>query len=250
MDNSYNPFSLEGKTILVTGASSGIGRAVAIECSKAGANLILSARDSDRLKETSSYLVGDAHKVIVADLSIEDEIKQLVRLLPPIDGVVFSAGKYKLRPLKLYSNKTISDVFSINTISSMLLVRYLLLEKRLLNNSSLVFISSVSSEAMPTKGNGIYSASKAAIESFSRQCALELRHLGIRSNSICPGFVNTPMVEENECFQRISSSPYRDLLIANPVDVAYMALFLLSDASSFVTGTSQLIDGGAHLVYG
>lgn len=242
--NNYNPFSLFGKTILVTGASSGIGRASAIECSKLGAKVILSARDEGRLNETRAMMDGDGHLIILADLTLEQEIQKLVESVPEVNGVVNAVGKLCDKPIKYYSSSAVEDTFRVNTFSSIYLTREMNKKNKLCSGASLIFISSIASYLHPTVGNGIYSATKASLEAFSRQCAIELRNKDIRANTINPGLIETPLLHN-----------YLDIInkeslnfMGKPEDVARLAVYLLSDASSFVTGASFIIDGGLHLV--
>lgn len=254
VNTQYNPFSLEGKTILVTGASSGIGRVTAIECSRMGATAILSARNVEKLNETLSMMEGEGHIVLPADLSKEEDICKLARTVPKLNGVASIAGFCCLKPLKFYSKSAVEDIFSINTFASMYLIRELLRCKVLSIGASLVFISSISSTFAPANANGIYAASKAAIDAFSRQCALELASKGIRSNTICPGLVNTDLLANNSLYSE-EDIEYSNILsrvslfsrLGEPKEVALSAVFLLSDASSFITGSSIVIDGGYHI---
>lgn len=245
VDNNYNPFSLYGKTILVTGASSGIGRATAIECSKMGARVILSARNEDRLNETLSMLEGGGHLIIAADLLQESDVSTLVQLIPKVNGMVYSAGKLCLKPIKFYSYSAIENMFKLNAFAPICLVKELLKSKKISYGASLAFVSSISSYIRPAVGEGIYSASKAALDAFSRQCSIELHSQGIRANSIEPGLIATPMSQDIE----ESSTLDKELLnfLGKPEDVARLAVYLLSDASSFVTGASFVIDGGYNL---
>lgn len=248
----YNPFTLDGKTILVTGASSGIGRATAIECSKMGARVILTARNEGRLRETLSMMEENDHKIIPADLSQELDINKLVESTPRLNGVVNAAGKTCDKPIKYYSSLAVEDTFKLNAFAAIYLVRDLLKRIKILNYASLVFVSSIASNNMyQTVGNGIYSASKAAIDSFSRQCAIELSKFNIRSNTISPGFINTPMTTSYILDYSLSSSIGVDDIkqkLGKPEDVARLAVYLLSDAASFVTGSSFVIDGGLSLI--
>lgn len=251
MADNYNPFSLSGKTILVTGASSGIGRATAIECSRMGARVILTARNEDRLKETLSMLEENDHKIMPADLSLEFDISELVESMPQLNGVVNAAGKTCDKPVKFSSSLAVEDTFKLNTFATIYLVRDLLKRKKIQNYASLVFVSSIASTMYQTVGNGIYSASKAAIDAFSRQCAIELARFNIRSNTIAPGFINTPMTTSYILDYSLSSSIGGDDIkqkLGKPEDVARLAVYLLSDAASFVTGSSFVIDGGLSLI--
>lgn len=249
--NNYNPFSLNGKTILVTGASSGIGRATAVECSKMGAKVVLTARNKDRLNETLSMMGGEGHLIIPADLAQEQEIINLVEYAPNVNGIVNAAGKTCDKPIKFYSSSAVEETFKLNTFAAIYLVKYFLKRKKFCSDSSLIFVSSIASSLYQSVGNGIYSASKAALESFSRQCALELSDLKIRSNTITPGFINTPMTSSyilnySESIGIDSKSVEQRL--GKPEDVARLAVYLLSDASSFVTGANFVVDGGLSLI--
>lgn len=257
MGQSYNPFSLAGKTILVTGASSGIGRVTAIECSRMGATVILSAipTESDLLQGVLEEMEGDGHVIAPADLRLEDDIRALAIQVGMLDGVVFAAGTLSVKPLAYYSMKNIQDAFSVNTFACMSLTKELVKVKKLKESSSLVFISSVASGSVTAKTLGLYSASKAALDSFSKQCAVELADRKIRSNTINPGIIQTRMVDSVASMMMadpkdvVNSLERMHLLnrFGKPEEVAWMAVYLLCDASRFVTGASLLIDGGLHM---
>lgn len=248
----YNPFSLQGKTILITGASSGIGRTTAIECSKLGANVVITGRDADRLDETFSALHGDAnsHIKIVADLTNESELKQLVDSLPILDGCVNNAGVGKMLPLQFYSTEVLENIFGINTFAPMLLMKYLVKKKKLKNPSSVVFTASISGYNNVAPANGIYGSSKAALSAYMKYAALELAGKGIRCNAVHPGRVNTPLIEnrlisQEDVLKDLEMYPLKRY--AQPEEVAYAVIYLLSDAASFVTGSDLVIDGGRSL---
>lgn len=248
----YNPFSLQGKTILITGASSGIGRTTAIECSKLGANVCITGRDADRLDETFSALHGDAnsHIKIVADLTNESELQQLVDLLPILDGCVNNAGVGKMLPLQFYSTEVLENIFGINTFAPMLLMKYLVKKKKLKNPSSVVFTASISGYNNVAPANGIYGSSKAALSAYMKYAALELAGKGIRCNAVHPGRVNTPLIEnrlisQEDVLKDLEMYPLKRY--AQPEEVAYAVIYLLSDAASFVTGSDLVIDGGRSL---
>lgn len=188
-----SPFSLENKTILITGASSGLGAATAIECSKAGARLIITGRNEERLKNTFTKLRGQEHSHLFYDLSIIDEVDKLADALPQLEGLVLCAGITKTIPVKFISNESIDEIFQTNTFSSMQLIQKLLKLKKIIKGGSIVFVSSIST-SYADKGNSIYAASKGAINSFSKVLALELSSRGITSNCIQPGFVPTELL--------------------------------------------------------
>lgn len=249
---SYNPFSLEGKTILVTGASSGIGRATAIECSKLGANLILTGRKELSLQETKEQLTiqNEEHTIIVADLTNEEACENLVAQLPLLDGCVSNAGVSKMLPLQYYSSNVLNEVFQINCFSPMLLLKYLVKKKKLRNPSSVVFTASISGYNNIALANGIYGTSKSALSAYMKFAALELAGKGIRCNAVHPGRVNAPLISSSwltkeDVIKDIEQYPLRRY--GNPEEIAYAIIYLLSDASAWVTGTNLVIDGGRNL---
>jgi NAD(P)-dependent dehydrogenase (short-subunit alcohol dehydrogenase family) len=156
----YNPFSLEGKTILVTGASSGIGRATAIECSKMGATLVITGRNEQRLQETLDVLEGEGHQMFIADLSETAQIENLVNQLPTLNGVACNAGIVNTTLVSFYKEETIEHVFKTNTFSMMMLTKFLVKKKKLSKSSSIVYTSSIGNVFDAAIANGIYGASK------------------------------------------------------------------------------------------
>ena len=245
-----NPFSLTKKIILVTGASSGIGRGIAVECSKMGAKIIINGRNNDRLKETYSLLNGNGHIIISADLSKNEEIEKLVEQIPLIDGCVNSAGIPQMIPVKYLNRANLGDIFNVNAIGPILLTTLLIKKQKLKKGSSVVFISSISGVYTANSGESSYAASKGAINGFVKVSALELAVRKIRVNSINPGLVPTRMLElSNSVFseeQLLDTMYGRYPLkrLGTPEDIAYGAIYLLSDASGWVTGINLLIDGG------
>ena len=246
----FNPFSLEGKTILVTGASSGIGRGIAIASANAGANVILTARNSDRLREVYSLLSGKNHRIIVADLTCSNELDALINNINiKIDGVVCSAGISDITLLKQINQKKILSVFNINVFSQILLISNLLKQKKINDSASFVFISSISGTLVGSTGEILYSASKGAINGYIKSAAIELAHKGYRINSISPGIVETNLLKVfnglvPEDSLAIMKKNYPLKRFGKPEDIAYGAIYLLSNASSWVTGTNLVIDGG------
>lgn len=243
----YNPFSLKGKTVLVTGASSGIGRDITIQTAKSGASLILTGRNTERLNETLALIGSGEHQVIPADLSTSDGIKQLVNALPLLDGVVHSAGIIKRVPLKLISEKSLNELMQINFTAPALLTRAIYKQKLLREEASIVFVSSVAS-SFASLGNIMYMASKGAINSFMKGIAFELATLGIRANAIQPGMIKThlttaiPDEEIQKDIQRYPLGRY-----GKPEEVAFAAIYLLSDATKWMTGSILTLDGGLTL---
>lgn len=245
--NSYNPYSLENKTILITGASSGIGRSAAIECSKLGAKVIITARNEARLKDTMANLEGEGHSYFLCDLNCEDDLKSMVNALPELDGLINNAGYTMAKPIQFIDGESFSDLIQVNTIAPILILKYLLKKKKIKKNSSIVFTSSVAGIGHTTVGNAMYSSSKGALSAFVVSAAIELASKGIRVNSVCPGMVETNILAEGIITEE---QVERDKLnyplkrYGKPEDVAWAMIYLLSDASSWVTGTNMIIDGG------
>lgn len=245
-----NPFSLEGKTILVTGASSGIGRATAIECSKLGARLILTARNEERLQETLSALFGTGHLQVVADLSHPESLEEIVKKVPIIDGLVNNAGFTIMAPIQYIKEENLSAIFQVNTVAPIMLMQKLLKNKKVAPQASIVFTSSLAGISAVSIANSMYSASKGAISSFVRNAALDLANKKIRVNAVCPAMINTGilsrgMILEEQLKEDVKNYPLKRY--GEPEDVAYAIIYLLSDASSWVTGTNLIIDGGLTL---
>lgn len=249
--NEYNPFSLNGKTILVTGASSGIGRAIAIETSKMGATVIITARNEARLSETLSLMSGENHKLILADLSSEDDLNKLVSDLPALNGLVHCAGLTIPKPFHFYSKENIQTVMGVNFEAPVFLTQALIKQKKISKHASIVFISSISGVYVSYMAGSIYSASKGAINGIAKGMALELSSKGIRVNSVNPGMVQTNIlsqgvVSDEQLEEDRKKYPLKRY--GKPEEVAYAVLYLLSDASAWVTGSNLLIDGGYTLL--
>lgn len=249
----YNPFSLKDKTVLVTGASSGIGRETAIECSKMGATVIITARNKERLQDTYDNLdasFGQNHLQMIADMSTEEAVHQLVDNLPLLDGISLNAGIVKTLPVKFISGEALNEVLNVNMICPVLLVQRLLKKKKLHRGSSVVFTSSIGGVMISTVGNTMYGMSKGGMNAFMKGFALEMASNGIRSNSVNPGFVATNIlssgtISEEQLKQNMSHYPLGRF--GNPVDIAHAIIYLLSDASSWVTGHTLVVDGGVIL---
>ena len=244
----YNPFSLEGKTILVTGASSGIGRAAAIECAKMGAKIIACGRNEERLQKTMDLLNAPQHSFFVGDLCESDVIQRLIDEISSINGMVLAAGKGHTMPF-LYSKKELfQNVFNNNFFSHAELLRQLTKKGKLCVGSSVVIIVSIGGTRVFNPGNVIYGTAKAALDSLIHYAAVELSNKKIRVNGISPGMTETPLIHDGFLTQEqleadMASYPLKRY--GQPEDIAKGAVYLLSDAASWVTGHTLVIDGGA-----
>ncbi len=245
---SYNPFSLEGKTILVTGAAGGIGRATSIECAKLGAKLVLTDINEAGLIETKALLGGEGHECISADLTSQEALDNLVSSLPLLDGFVSNAGVTKPTPVKMISKEALERIMSINTYGPIYLTQRLLKKKKFNVNASLVFTVSIGGVYTTAPGNAMYGASKGALQVFVRNVALEGAPR-IRCNSVNPGMVSTNLAgraySDEDKAKDMETYPMKRY--GEPRDVALAIVYLLSDASSWVTGHSLIIDGGKTL---
>ncbi|MEI6683981.1 MAG: SDR family oxidoreductase [Bacteroidota bacterium] len=243
-----NAFDLTGKTVLVTGASSGLGRQTAITASEYGARVIITGRHAERLGETFRLLQGEGHLQFHADLTIQADIDSLVAALPLLDGLVHSTGISELSPARFITKDIIANTFRISFDASVLLTAGILGKRKLTKgNSSIVFISSISTR-YPFVGGAMYISAKAALEAYARVLALELASRGTRVNCVAPAFVRTPMLEETaENFSReaVDKIEERQLLgLGDPVDVANVIVFYLADASRWVSATNLILGGG------
>lgn len=247
---NYNPFSLIGKTILVTGASSGIGRATAIECSKMGATVVITGRNENRLKETFHALTGEGHQFVVADLSDEQQLDTLVEQLPILHGLVNNAGITETILTPFIKREKLMRIFETNTFAPILLTQKIIKKKKMGKGGSIVFTGSISGTCVCGGGNVLYTASKGAIRGFIMNAALDLSLKGIRVNQVCPGMIETHIMDNSSISDDmldIERSKYPMKRFGKPEEVAYGIIYLLSDAASFVTGSSLVIDGGFTL---
>lgn len=247
-----SPFRLDGKTILITGASSGIGRATAIECSKLGAACcLLVSRNVDALNETASFLDNGCQAVVVScDLTDLDSVDFMVKSLPVVDGVVCNAGINKMQLVQFYTKSDIENIFSVNCFAPMMLMKQLVKRKKLANPSSVVFTASISGYSNVAPANGVYGASKSALSAYMKYAALELASKGVRCNAVHPGRVETPLIykgiiDEESIKADMASYPLGRY--ADPKEIAWAIIYLLSDAAAWVTGSDLVIDGGRSL---
>jgi NAD(P)-dependent dehydrogenase (short-subunit alcohol dehydrogenase family) len=247
----YNPFSLEGKTILITGASSGIGQATAIECSKMGANLIITGRNEGRLIETFKLLQGQNHAYIIADLTNDMDLSTLIQSLPVLDGCVNNAGITKNVPVQFIKKEILDEILSVNTIVPILLTQQIIKKKKIANGGSIVFTSSISGIYCSAIAASLYSASKGAINGFIKGAALDLASKQIRVNTVNPGMIDTNIFDEGLISQEqldIDKLKYPLKRYGKPEEIAHAIIYFLSDASQWVTGSNLVIDGGYTLL--
>lgn len=246
----YNPFSLEGKTILITGASSGIGRATAIECSKMGAKIIACGRNKERLENTLELLQGKDHKLFLGDLRDLNGIRSLVENVTSIEGLVLAAGKGLTVPFLFSKPEMFNDVFANNFFSHAEILRLFAKKKILRPSASVVIIVSVGGTNIFVPGNVVYGTAKSALNSLVRFAAIELSNKRIRVNGISPGMTETPLIHEGVITEEQleqDKEGYPLKRYGQPEDIAKGAVYLLSDASSWVTGHTLVVDGGISI---
>lgn len=244
----FNPFTLNGKHILVTGGSSGIGKGIALSCAKMGATVLITGRNVERLNETLNQLSKGEHKFIVADITKAEDISRLVCELPMLDGIVHCAGIGQRVLCKVATEQDVDSVMNINYKAPVLLQTELLKQKKINKGASIVFIASISSWS-PSIGNAFYSASKGAIISYANCLALELAPRKVRVNCISPAMVWTDLVlqegvDEEQLKQDEQKYPLKRY--GTPEDIANLAIYMLSDASSWMTGSNVKISGGGN----
>ncbi len=243
---SYNPYSLEGKTILVTGASSGIGKATAIECSKLGARVVITGRDEARLQQTLSSLEGEGHVVITADLGEDDGIRFLVERVPVLNGIVHAAGISDTVLFQFLKKERLENIFNINFFAPVVLSQLLLKKKLLQKGGSIVFLSSIDCPVTAHIGNSMYSATKGALSAMMQNMSIELASKGIRLNAVLPGMTETLLYNDDITQEQLNKDMelYPLKRYADPREIAWAIIYLLSDASTFTIGASLVVDGG------
>ena len=252
MSNNYNPFSLKGEIILVTGASSGIGKATAIECSKMGATLIITGRNETRLIETINQLEGIGHTSVIADLASQEGRGKVFNIIDHIDGVVHCAGISGHKVFQFLNENEIHRMFEINFNVPLLLSRDLIKKKKINNGGSIVFLTSTSGIISSYIGGSLYSSTKGALNGLIKGMALELAAKNIRVNSVMPSMVSTPIMNSGqltpEQFEE-DRKRYPLKRYGYPEEVAFAVVYLLSNASAWTTGTNLLLDGGLSIAY-
>ena len=233
--------------VLVTGGSSGIGREAALECARMGADVVITGRDAGRLQETFDQIEASQKSQIVADLTVADDIDRLVASLPALDGAVLCAGNSTTLPLQFGTREKFDEMFDVNFFAPVELLRLLYKKKRLNKGASVVLIASIGGTHSFMPGNGIYGASKAALNSVMKYAAREYASRRVRVNSICPGMVDTPLIHRGTITdEQLAEDAKRYPLgrYGQPSDIAHGVVYLLSDASSWLTGHDLVIDGG------
>lgn len=244
----YNPFTLDGKTILIVGASSGIGQSTAIECSKLGAHLVIVGRNIERLNAALSQMEGGGHSAIPCDITNDEQLTSLVETLSKLDGIVLSAGQSMTLPTMFSTRKKFDGVFDVNFFAPVELMRLLCKSKKLQSPSSAVFVTSIAGTHLWRPGHAVYGSSKAALDAMIHYFAIELGHKQIRVNAVCPGMVETPLIYSNGVITKEQMEADRKNYplerYGQPTDIAHAIIYLLSDASSWVTGHSLVVDGG------
>lgn len=250
MEKLFNPFSLDGKSILVTGASSGIGRQCAIDCSRMGAKVVAIGRNQERLDEVVSEMAGNGVGYSF-DLENLDGIKNLITKIVEdngkMDGFIHAAGIQVTNPVKLSKPEEYESLYRVNCQSAFEIVKNLCGMKTFTKGGSVVLISSISG-VIARKGLSAYAASKGALISAARVMAMELAPREIRVNTVSPGTILTPMMlkaldamSEEDRKKRVDGFP---LGLGRTEDISYACLYLLSDASRWVTGHNLIVDGG------
>lgn len=246
-----SPFVVEGKSILVTGAASGIGKATALLCATMGAKVTITDLNEEQLKATFEGLKGEGHQMVVANLTQEEDLQHLVDALPKLDGVVCNAGIIKTILAQFAEKTDIECILNINTIAPIYLTKLLLENRKIKKEASIVYTSSMGGVYNGAIGNGLYGASKAALVGYVKSLALEVAPRGIRVNTVNPGITETNIynntsITPEQLEQEKAHYPLKRF--GKPEEIANAIVFLLSDASMWMTGSSLLIDGGYSLV--
>lgn len=247
----FNPFSIEGKTFLVTGAASGMGRATALTCARMGANVVAADFNEVGLDALSREMPQGNHLFMPINLADENTWETLLETIPVVDGIAGCAGIASMKPFGFIDKSDFDKVFGVNFFGPVLLVKSLLKKKKIAKGGSVVFVSSVDGPKVVHAGNSVYSASKNALVGMARNMAIDLAMKQIRVNCVLPGTTDTPLirtanVSEEDLANNAKQFPLKRF--GKPEDMANAIIFLLSDASSFITGTELTVDGGYSII--
>lgn len=240
-----DPYSLEGKRILVTGSSSGVGRQLAISAASRGAQLIITGRSIDRLGSVLAQLEGEGHRSVVADLTQPEGLDEVVAAVDSVDGIFASAGIAAVAPFRMISAEHMAKLMSIDFEAPVLLVQRLLKQRRVREGGSIVFNTAGASYIAPA-GTAVYSAAKAGLEAAGRSLALEVGRARIRVTLLRLGYVKTPLLDDlaKGGLNIEQMGALAPLGIGTVEDAAHAAIFLLSDASRWISRTTLTCDGG------
>ncbi len=238
-----NRFRLDGKRVVVTGASSGIGRQIAIGASRAGAGVILSGRNEDRLSEARDQLeAGIDHMIVPADLTQPEDIATLAKRVGSIDGIVHAAGIAGPAPIRVVSREFLQTRFESNYFAPVLLTQKLLVGNQIAAGGSILFIASIAAHT-GTQGMSVYSGTKSSLVVTAKCLALEVAKRRIRANCVSPAVVRTPIFTILERDWLDETAKRYPLGLGTPDDVAHASVFFLSDASRWITGQALIMDG-------
>lgn len=246
-----NPFSLEGKTVLITGAASGIGKATALLCAQMGATTILVDLNEEGLKATKSEIENqDNSSIYPLNLTDDKAVSAFVGSIPKVDGVVSNAGIVKSLLAKFNEKEDMEKIFQINTFSHINLIQELIKQKRLSKGASIVMTSSMSGVFCGLAGGSLYGATKAALVGYAKALAIELAPRGIRVNTVHPGMIETPLTNGTALSAELLAEDAKNYPLGrygHPEEIATAMVYLLSDATVWMTGSKLLIDGGYSL---
>lgn len=253
MENDFNPFSLSGKTIVISGAASGIARQCAISCSKMGAKLILLDLNGEGLRETLT-MVDRPEDHFIAEVDLTDReaiaavVEEGVSTIGKISGLLNCAGISMTLPMNVVRVDAMERLFKVNVFTGYFLTQEICKRKYLSDDgASIVLFSSVAG-SFGSSGKSVYGMTKGALKSLAKSLAVELARINVRVNSISPGVIVTPI---NQNLPHLADPQKRAALesqhllgLGKTTDIANACIYLLSDASRWVTGTNLFVDGG------
>ncbi|MBO6252495.1 MAG: SDR family oxidoreductase [Bacteroidaceae bacterium] len=251
MEIPSNPFSLQGKTVLITGAASGIGKATALLCAQMGATTILVDLNEEELKNTKLEIENsEGCSIYPLNLIDDTAVAAFVGSIPKLDGVVSNAGIVKSLLAKFNEKEDMEKIFQINTFSHINLIQELIKQKRLNKGASIVMTSSMSGVFCGLAGGSLYGATKAALVGYAKALAIELAPRGIRVNTVHPGMIETPLTKDTALSAELLAEDAKNYPLGRygkPEEIAAAMVYLLSDATVWMTGSKLLIDGGYSL---